>query len=124
MSRDEARAIIQRGFWGTVEYARRGDGAMEARDWLESQDATIQSRFDHLFRKIASVGKIANTEQFRKLQGQIWEFKRGGDRIPCFRIANSWCLTHHFKKSGQKCPKKEIERAELIRSEHLARSTS
>ena len=109
--------LVASGWWGYVRYARRLSGAMEAKEWLENAALSIQSRFDHLFRRMAETGVISNVEQFRKLDGEIWEFKRLGDRIPCFRIDVTWFLTHHFAKGAN--TNKEISRADRIRMEHL-----
>lgn len=113
--------LLARGAKGTVEHAVRSNGDMEAKEWLDSAPLSIRVRFDHLFRKITATGRISNKEQFRKLRDQIWEFKRGGDRILCFSLGNRWLLTHHYQKGGQKCPPKQIERAERIMDEHIER---
>jgi phage-related protein len=113
------RVIARSPLWGTVEYAVRLNGDMEARDWLEDQSKQIQASFGVLFQKIASGQRITNQTQFRHLGGAIWEFKRGGQRIAAFQAGKSWFLTHHFKKGGTKCPPREIARAENIREECL-----
>jgi len=112
--------IVATGWWGKVAYAQRLAGTMEAREWLENADLSIQSKFDQLFRRMAQSGIISNKEQFRKLSGQIWEFKRGGDRIPCFRRANIWFLTHHFAKGES--TNKEIRRAQSVMQEHCEKN--
>ena len=107
--------------WGAVRYATRSNGDMEARDWLSGASVRIQSKFSHLFRKIAATGKITNEEHFRMLRDGIWEFKRNGDRILCFRDGPCWWLTHHYAKGGKKCPPRQIDRAIQIRAEHIER---
>lgn len=112
--------IAEHGEWGTVEYAIRQNGEMEAKVWLEAQSGTVRASFAHLFRVIANGLTIRNKTQFRHLRGEIWEFKRGGNRLFTFRDENAWFLTHHLKKGGaSKCPRKDIDRADNIRVECL-----
>jgi hypothetical protein len=111
---------VERGLWGEVRYAVRQNGAREAKEWIESASDSETSKFDHPFRKISTFGRLGNIEQFRKLDDDIWEFKGGANRILCFQKDSCWFLTHHYRKSGPKCPKKQIERAAKIRAEHLS----
>ena len=112
--------LVESGPCGEVRYARRESGAYEARDFLENAPLSTQAKFDHLFRRMVSHGKINNQEKFRKLRDAIWEFKARGDRILCFQHGACWYLTHHYAKSGQRCPAKEIEHAKTIRGEQLS----
>jgi phage-related protein len=113
--------LVEIGAWGAVRYATRANGQMEAHDWLRDASERARAKFSTLFRKIAAVGKISNEEQFRHLRDGIWEFKRGGDRIFCFQDGLCWWLTHHYAKSGRRCPNREIERAIQIRAEDIER---
>jgi phage-related protein len=103
----------------SVEYAVRLNGTMEACEWFQKQDAKIQAKFDHLFRVVAAGHRIHNEQQFRKLSDDIWEFKRDSHRLFTFQDGSSWFLTHYYKKGGQKCPKRQIKHAEIIRIECL-----
>jgi Phage derived protein Gp49-like (DUF891) len=117
---DEPTDFVEGGDWGQVRHAKRANGRMESKEWLDAQDEGVQSKFDHLFRRIAAIGKIFNETQFRPLESGIWEFKRDGNRLLCFQHGNCWRLTHHYSKGGsKKCPKREIQRAITIRSECL-----
>lgn len=114
--------FIEKGDWGEVRYARRANGVMEAKQWLSQADLGVQAKFDQLFRRIASAGKISNKEHFRNLDDGIWEFKRDGDRILCFQDKRKWLLTHHYPKGGRaKCPPSEIQHAKDIRTEYFER---
>jgi hypothetical protein len=107
------------GAWGSVKYARRANGYMEAKQWLNAAGEGIQSKFDHLFRRMVAFGKIVNEEHFRHLGNGIWEFKRGGDRLLCFQDERCWLLTHHYAKARRKCPPSQIAHAETIRTEYF-----
>lgn len=111
--------MVETGVWGSIQYAQRADGKMEAMDWLDAQDTKIKTGFGVLFQRMASTGKIHNKELFRHLEGDIYEFKKRKDRILTFRLGNAWYLTHHYPKGGQKCPPKQIARANAIREEFL-----
>lgn len=70
---------------------------------------------------MAEVGRISDPRKFKKLQGKLFEFKRFQIRVACFQIGNRWILTQGFVKKSDAWPRKEIERAEQIMEEHLAR---
>ena len=115
----EAERVLERGKWGTVEYAVRANGDMEAKEWYEAQDQSIRQSFGVLFKRLLSEGRITNETQCRQLRDTIWEFKRRGDRLLFGLVGNRRLLTHHYAKGGQKCPKREIDRAESIIEEHI-----
>ena len=56
--------------------------------------------------------------------GDIWEFKRHQVRIMCFQVGRRMVLTHGFRKKENRTPRRQIERAERIRAEHLRREGS
>lgn len=65
---------------------------------------------------------------FKKLYGEIWEFRSkylgNQNRILAFwdktdKIDTLVLATHGFVKKAQKIPKKEIEKAEIIRKEYF-----
>ncbi len=117
-----AERLLYSGNRGSVEYAVRSDGTMEAKEWLDSQPATKQMSFGVLFQRLAEQGFIHNEQQFRRLRDEVWEFKRGADRLLCFHLGSRWLLTHRIKKSGGlgKCPPHEIGHAKTIGNEHVA----
>jgi hypothetical protein len=116
----ESERILLNGTRASVEYAYRTDGSSESRDWLES-DPAMKRRFGVLFERLCSTGRIANETQFRRLLDPVWEFKRGDDRLLCFRVGSRFLLTHRIKKSGGigKCPRAEIDHAKMIGREVL-----
>ncbi len=97
---------------------------MPAKEFIERLDESEQRRLDTLFRRMADTGKIFNREQFKQVEGKIYGFKRYQTRVACFRIENRWVLTHGFTKKGDGWRKSEIERAERIMKEHLAREAA
>lgn len=94
---------------------------MPAKDFIEGLDVSDQRKLDTLFRRLAETGKIFNKEQFKIVEGHIFEFKRYQVRVGCFQIKTRWLLTHGFIKKQDKWPKAELTRANRIRTEHLER---
>jgi hypothetical protein len=115
----EADRIVERGKWGSVEYAVRANGSMEAKEWFAAQGVAVRMSFGVLFKRILQEGRITNELQCRQLRDTIWEFKRGANRLLFGQVGNRRLLTHHYKKGGQKCPPREIKRAQTIVDEHI-----
>jgi len=111
----------------TVAYATDGQGRMPAKDFLDQTGGSdalsdVEKRgMYHLFRLMATSGKIVNREQFRKERGEIYGFKKYQARIAAFQVGTVWYLTHGFKKKKDKWPEAELDRADRIRSEYLRR---
>ncbi len=96
----------------------------EADEFLASLNDKARNKIIYNVRKSTYV---IDNELFKKLEGSdIWEFRTlyGG---VCYRLlafwdkdANSLVLaTHGFEKKTDKTPKKEIERAEMIRKQYF-----
>jgi hypothetical protein len=77
-----------------------------------------------LFNKIGEQGRIANKEQFKRIEGtEFFEFKNFQIRMPCFFLPGSLVvITHGFRKKGDRIPPSEIDRATRIKQEDVARS--
>lgn len=120
MGRDSEKSVVlARGKACTIECAVRANGSMPAREFIEELEAAEQRKLAVLFQRLADTGRISNREQFRKVTGKIWEFKRYQVRVGCFQAGTRWLLTHGFHKKADHWPKGELERAERIRVEHL-----
>jgi len=105
-----------------IEYAICIDGSMPAKSFIEGElDEKEQHKLATLFQRLGDAGKISNREQFRKLEGALWEFKHFQTRVACFQDGPTWYLTHGFIKKKDKWPPSELTRAERIRGEHFAR---
>ena len=86
---------------------------MEAKEWFEAQSVQTQGAFDHMFRSTVEIGRITNRDQFKQLQGDVYEFKRRiGQRLFCFKLGNRWLLTHYKDKSKLKNYDSDIDRAQ------------
>lgn len=96
-----------------------------AKDFLDRLDTKSQEKI--LFN-IWKSRETNNPELFKKLSGEIWEF-RTQFKGRQFRLLAFWdkskdentlvIATHGFIKKTQRTPKKEIVKAEQLRIEYL-----
>ena len=121
MSAGDDETLVCRGSWGAVRYAVRASGKMPARKFIQSLTEPDQRKLAALFQRIADHGQIRNREKFRKVVGDIFEFKSFQVRVGCFQLENTWFLTHGFRKKRDKWPPAEVTRADQIHSEHMQR---
>jgi phage-related protein len=118
---DTTEDLLVKGPCGAVAYARRLNGNRPALEYIESLEQSDRAKLAKSFNTMAQVGKIWNTERFRKLRGKIWEFKVYPKvRVLCFQLGSTWLLTHGFDKETGDTPLRQIERAEQIMKEHIA----
>lgn len=121
---------VAEGRKARLVYARRADGTMEAKEWLESESLSVQASFDQLFRQLVNCGPLfPNKEQFKKMKGIsggiVWEFKRGGEagnRLYCVEpeSGDRWLLTNHYRK-GKGDQTRSAKLAVKIAREHHER---
>ncbi len=121
MSSPNDKCTVRTGSARDIEYAVRANGSMPAKEFVESLEDSDQRKFGVLFDKLAAVGIISNTEQFKQVRGKIWEFKRHQARIGCFQVGRKWILTHGFIKKKDRWSNDEIEKANNVMAEHLHR---
>jgi len=107
------------GSWGRIEFAVRQNGSMPARDFITGLHWKERIKLLALLQRMADTGKIWNKQQFKQVEGKIFEFKSNQLRVLCFQHSNSWVLTHGFRKKRDKLPRKEKETAKEIMTEHL-----
>jgi hypothetical protein len=92
-------------------------GRWPAEDYLENE-AEKPLALAALFQRMAEFGPegIGNREHFRKLEDDLFEFKKHQDRVPCFFMKGGIAVaTHGFRKKKDAVPPSEIERANRIR---------
>ena len=92
-------------------------GHWPAEDYLNNE-AEKPIALGALFQRMADVGPegIGNREHFKKLGGDIFEFKKHQDRMLCFFMPGGICVvTHGFRKKKDDVPPSQIERANVIK---------
>ena len=103
----------------TIEYATLTNGSVPGRDFLAQQDPRWQARVYSLYQKLGDLGAIQNREQFKKVSDQFWEFKAFQVRMICYFLpGRRVVVTHGFAKKKDAFDKREIRRAEAIKSEY------
>jgi phage-related protein len=115
---------LVKGPCAIVAYARRLGGKRPALEYIENLTRSDWAKLAKSFKKMAQVGRIHNTERFRKLggkSGKIYEFKiHPKVRVLCFQLGKTWLLTHGFDKETGNTPPGQIRRSEEIMNEHVA----
>jgi len=93
------------------------------RDFIDGLQEDDQKKVIALLKRAADYGMPNNVEKFRKLDGDIWEFKSFQVRILCALEGREVViLTHGFIKKKDKTPAGEIRRAkELLAAWHKRR---
>jgi len=98
----------------------------DAKDFLDSLDFKARDKIIYNIWKARSTN---DKELFKKLQGEIWEFRTKYNKI-YYRLFAFWdktdkkntvvISTHGLIKKTDKIPKEEIERAERYRLNYFA----
>lgn len=112
-----AAFLFRRGAWGAVVWARRRNGRSVARDYFESLQEQPRKRVFARLTMLSDLGKLTNPEQFRHLDGPIFELKTDGHRFLCFQSGTTWFMTNGTPKKASREFQVEIERAKDIQRE-------
>lgn len=100
------------------------NGVAPAEAWLEQLSRGSEQKFAALFVRMGETGQIWNDRTCKHVTetDQLFEFKVDANRIPCFFfIGRRLILTHGFRKSGDKTPTREMERAESYKHDFEGR---
>ena len=108
-----------------VCFALRTTGTSPGYEFLEQLNAEEPRQYRKLlglFLWLGDHGWINNRERFKPIENtEFFEFKNGQVRMPCYRVGNSFIITHGFIKKKNKIDSQEIDRARLIKKEDDAR---
>ena len=118
--RPPSTRLVYDGVALKLEFYVTPSGAVPAEEWLDDLPLDSQQKFAAVFARMGDTGKIWNERKFKHLTetDQIFEFKVEADRMLCFFLAGKrLILTHGFRKTGDKTPKREIERAESYKKD-------
>jgi hypothetical protein len=115
------RPIAYSGCALTVVFAVCQNGESPGERFYDELDEKDQAKMLKLFTRMGEVGKIANRENFKKIENDLWEFKNHQIRMPCFfRPGKIVVVTHGFIKKGDAIPRPQIARAYRIQQEDIA----
>lgn len=109
--------VFYQGRCYTVKFAKLKDSC-PAEDFLASLSKKDWEAVVRIIKRLTDVGKIRNTEQFKKISGtDFWEFKAFQIRVFCyFAGQRQLVVTHGYKKKQQKLAQAEIDRMRRIRN--------
>ncbi len=103
-----------------IEFYVAPNGIIPTENWLEQLPRMAQQKFAALFVRMGDTGKIWNERKFKHLTetDQLFEFKVEADRVLCFFfMGRRLILAHGFKKTGDRTPKREINRADAYKKD-------
>lgn len=125
MAKASERTVVCKGVKLAVVYGRRNDGSCPARDFLEALESADRAKFYSLFQRFADHGLIQDGTKFKRLDGDVWEFKvRGhhiGLRVTCYRNARLCILLTGFQKNEDEAPPREVTLATTVMTEDRGR---
>ena len=111
--------LFYRGQKFIVEFAVTAGGTMPAKDFLDSLLIRDRAKITATIKRFADRGRIFNKEKFRKIEGEIFEFKAGQVRVFMYHCGRGCiALTSGLIKKQQKTPQNQIEKANIIRQEY------
>ena len=76
--------VLYAGERRMVVFARTAAGNLPVKEFFESPEVSDDEycRLEHLIKLLGHMGRIANTEKFKKLKGRaLWEFRVGNLRV-------------------------------------------
>lgn len=123
-SKPPSTRLVYDGAALRIEFYVASNGVVPAEEWLDRLSLGSQQKFAALFARMGETGRIWNERKFKHLTetDQIFEFKVEADRVLCFFfVGRRLILTHGFRKSGDKTPKREIDRAEAYKKDFEGR---
>jgi phage-related protein len=113
----------EKGWKFEVYLAKLPNGKCPAGDYLDSLEIKVKVKLVALINRMAEVGYISNTNQFKMLSEGLFEFKHGR---PHHRILGYFSkvvpqrivLTHGYQKQTNKTPRNQLNMAKYIRDEY------
>lgn len=100
-----ARPIAYRGLLRVVAFAVCSNGESPGEEFFDQLRDADKAKMLKLFQRMGDTGRISNREKYKKIDGQLWEFKAGQIRMPCFTAAKGVVvITHGFLKKSDSIP--------------------
>ena len=117
-----------------VEFYEKENGESDVWNFLEelreksatNKDARIQYRQIVLYIELLQNNGTRQPDNITKhITENIWELRPGNNRVFYFYHKNdTFVLLHHFRKTTQKTPKREIEQALAERNDYIRRTVA
>jgi hypothetical protein len=118
------REVLYKGKFHTVELAITANDRCPAKKFLNGLSKDDRAKILRVIKRLADEGKIANREQFKKIEGEnFFEFKNFQIRMPCYlHTGGRIIITHGFIKKEDSIRPEEIDRMKRIRDEYEKRT--
>ncbi|MBQ6971655.1 MAG: type II toxin-antitoxin system RelE/ParE family toxin [Synergistaceae bacterium] len=114
-----------------IDFYRDKEGRSELLDFIDrlllssatNKDARIQ--YDKIYSQIGLLrakGTNLPAKYTKHIEEDIWELRPGKNRILYFcMVDDGFVLLHYFRKTTEKTPRREIEKAKRERDDYLRR---
>jgi hypothetical protein len=107
--------VAVRGAWGTVEFVADDDGESELWKIFGTLPEAERAALHAAMQLLAETGRIRSSDKFKKVSGEIWEFRRFQQRFLGFYLPGGrFVVASHEVKKKDRLSKETIARAESI----------
>lgn len=114
--------IICEGACFAVVWGLAVDGGCQGRDYYEAMPVADRAKALALFKRMADVGRIFDRTKFKRETEKLYVFKPQPHRFFCFFVrGRRIVVVSAYQKQGDKAPRREIVRAENLRTDWLLR---
>lgn len=104
----------------SIEWFTDSNDECDTLTYFEELSSTEQDKTFYLFKRMGDFGKVSDITKFRNEGDGIFAFKPQPHRFLCFFISGRKIIvTNAFRKSGDKLPKQEKEKALLRMRNYL-----
>jgi phage-related protein len=104
-----------------IEWAFDARGRQPARQVFHGLPAAERSRVMSVLRQFEAEGSIVNRQRFKKLTGELWEFKRFQTRLlGAFRPGERFVISHVLVKKSDLLPRTAVKLAQTALAAHDA----
>ena len=118
---DDVRVPVLNGARLRVEAAVRRDRSCPALAFMKDLSVGDKAKLLALFQRLADHGRIEDGQKYKRLDGDVWEFKaRGQDtglRVTCYRNGNVIVLLTGFRKKEDEADPREVALATAVLDE-------
>jgi phage-related protein len=102
-----------------VQCAVQQNGISQSYEFLTGLPNPLKAKITAIIKRYAEVGIIREDTKFKKLEGNLWEFKSFQTRVIMYHCARGViALTNGFIKKTKRTPQSEIDRANRIKAEY------
>jgi hypothetical protein len=119
---EKYRSVVYEGACFTIMWGLAADGGCQGRDYYESLEVVDRAKTLALFKRMADVGRIYDRTKFNKETEKLYVFKPQPHRFFCFfERGRRIVVVSAYQKQSDRPPRREIARAENLRTEWMLR---